>query len=93
MQKGLRAVFGGKKVKLLSFTPTSSNEQSGLVEYQELDKDGAILNEGVAQIFNCADQIEYDDDMCLTGNSHLSATGEFISVRTAFDRTGLGRKR
>jgi len=92
MQKGLRAAFGSKKVRLTSWTPTSTDEQTGLIDYEEIDRDGEVTNTGTAQIFNCADELELDDENCLTGNSRLSASGEFISVRKPFDRKGLGRK-
>ena len=85
----LRERFVRSKVRITSFTPTGSN--SGTVEYDELDAQGAIANSGVAVAFD-AENVELDENDCLTGNSRLSASGEFIVVRKAFDRTGLGRK-
>jgi|APIni6443716594_1056825.scaffolds.fasta_scaffold3248496_1 hypothetical protein len=85
----LRERFASHKVKITSFLPTGSN--SGTAEYDELDAEGNALNSGVAAVFD-TNSVELDDDDCLTGNSRLSASGEFIVVRKDFDRTGLGRK-
>jgi hypothetical protein len=84
-----RERFSSHKVKVTQFLWTGTN--SGTAEYDELNTDGDVQNSGTAAVFD-AEAIELDADDCLTGNSRLSASGEFIVVRKAFDRTGLGRK-
>lgn len=85
----LRERFAAQRCKIVDYKSTDSN--SGRAEYEEHDADGNVLRVGTAAVFN-ADSVEIDDDGYLTGDSRLSASGEFIVVRKPFDRTGLGRR-
>ena len=90
MNKTLRGRFSAQSVRILGLTPTG--RKSAEVEYETLDHAGEVLNSGVAACFD-TDVIEIDENDCLTGESVLSATGEFITKLQAFDRSGLGYKK
>ena len=86
--KNLRSLHSTNAVRIDKFVPTGTN--SGVAEYSELNGT-EVVNTGSAAVFD-VDSVELDDNNCLTGNSRLSNSGEFIVVRKPFDRTGLGRK-
>ena len=89
MSKKLRIRFAIGRVKVTGVKMTGTN--SAVADYEELDHEGKPVNSGAAACFD-VDAVELDDEDCLTGESRLSANGQFIVQRRNFDRTGLGRK-
>jgi hypothetical protein len=89
-RKTLTARYRAQKTHILGLTPTG--RKSAEVEYETLDANDEVLNTGVALCFD-TDSVELDDDDCLTGDSILSASGEFIVKSRTVDRTGLGYKK
>ena len=89
MAKKLRVRFGVGRVRITGLKMTGTN--SAIADYDELDAEGAVANSGVAACFD-VDAVEVDDDDCLSGDSRLSANGQFLVQRRTFDRSGLGRK-
>jgi len=89
MSKKLRVRFGVGRVKITGLKMTGTN--SAIAEYDALDADGVVAHAGVAACFD-VDSVELDDEDCLTGDSRLSANGQFIVLKRTFDRSGLGPK-
>ena len=89
MAKNLRSRFAIGRTKITGLKMTGTN--SALAEYDELGIDDVVVNSGVAACFD-VDKVQLDDDDCLTGDSRLSANGQFIVEKRVFDRNGLGRK-
>lgn len=87
--KNLRSRFAIGRVKITGVKMTGNN--SAIADYEELDPEGAVTNTGSAAVFD-VDAVELDDEDFLSGNSRLSANGQFIVQKRTFDRTGLGRK-
>ena len=88
--KTLRSRYAAQKVHILGLTPTG--RKSAEVEYETLDHKNEALGTGIAACFDI-DSVEIDENDCLTGDSILSATGEFIVKTRSFDRSGLGYKK
>ena len=86
--KKLKNRFSIGRVRITGVKMTGTN--SAIVDYEELDPKGNVLNDGHAACFK-VDDVELDEEDCLTGDSRLSANGEFIVLKRNFDRTGLGR--
>lgn len=89
MTKNLRNRFAPVQTKITDLRLTG--RKSAQVDYVQLDAEGEELYEGTADCFDI-DAIEIDDNDNLTGDSMLSASGELIVQRKAWDRTGLGPK-
>ena len=87
MAKKLRKAFGVGQVKITGLKMTGGN--SGVADYDALDSAGNVAYSGVAACFD-VDAVELDDDNILSGDSRLSANGQFIVQKRTFDRTGLG---
>lgn len=87
--KTLKNRFAIGRVRITGLKMTGTN--AGVVDYEELSPEGEVQNSGTAACFD-VESVELDDEDCLAGASRLSNSGEFIVVRKAFDKTGLGRK-